>query len=179
MDQGQFTEWEKETQDAVDRSDERLKKAIADKIEGKFFDYAESYYDKSPEKLKALKRVELLLNEGNVYDWADKGEQTWGQVGEGFALLAENLPLSKGAKEVLWASKNTIDSAFDIATELVSWRRISQLQKNSDDYLAAVKKSGEQMKQIVGRIRGIEENLASGTYATESKPHLAVTAVCE
>ena len=31
MDQGQFAEWEKETQGAVDRSDERLKKAIEDR----------------------------------------------------------------------------------------------------------------------------------------------------
>lgn len=179
MDQGQFAEWEKETQDAVNRSDERLKKAIADKIEERFFGYAEGYYDKSPEKLKALKRVELLLHEGDVYDWADKGEKTWDQVAEGLDLLGGNLPLSESAKDVLWASKNTIDSAFDIATELVSWRRISQLQKNSDAYLAAVKQSGEQMKQTVGRIREIEDHLASGTYATETRSHQAGTAVCE
>lgn len=179
MDQGQFAEWEKETQDAVDRSDERLKKAIEDGIEGRFFDYAEGYYDQAPEKLKAVKQTEVLLKEGNVHDWADKGEKTWDQVGEGLALLGDTLPISKGAKDVLWASKNTIDSAFDIATELVSWRRISHLQKNSDAYLVAVSQSGEQMKQIVGRIREVEDRLASGSYATKSESHQSRGAVCE
>jgi hypothetical protein len=179
MDQGQFSEWEKETQDAVDRSDERLRKAIADRIEGRFFDYAEGYYDQSPEKLKALKQVEVLIKEADVHDWADKGEKTWDQVGEGLALLGDTLPISKGSKDILWASKNTIDSAFDIATELAAWQRISQLQKNSDAYLVAVKQSGEQMKQIVGRIRDVEDRLASGSYATEHGSHQSRGAGCE
>jgi hypothetical protein len=179
MDQGQFAEWEKETQNAVDRANERLKKTIADQIEDRFFDYSEEYYSKSPEKLKALKRVEVVLKENDVYDWADSGAKTWDQVAEGLALLGENLPISKSAQEILWASKSTIDSAFDIATELVSWRRISQLQKNSDDYLSAVKRSGEQMKQIVGRMREIENRLASGSSVAENKAPQAGAALCE
>jgi len=93
--------------------------------------------------------------------------------------LGDTLPISKGAKDILWASKNTIDSAFDIATELVSWQRISQFQKNSDAYLVAVKQSGERMKQIVGHIRDVEDRLASGTYATENGSHQSRGAGCE
>lgn len=179
MDQGQFAEWEKETQGAIERSNERLKKAIVDRIEGRFFDYSEEYYANAPEKLKALKQVEVVLRENDVYDWADKGAKTWDQVAEGMALLGENLPISQSAKDVLWASKNTIDAAFDCATELVSWRRISQLQKNSDEYLYAVKRNGEQMKQIVGRMREIEDRLASGSYVAANKPPQAGAAPCE
>jgi hypothetical protein len=67
----------------------------------------------------------------------------------------------------LWASKSIIDSTFDIATELASWQRIAQLQKNSEEYLSAVKQSGEQMKGIVRRIREIEDRLASGNYKSD------------
>jgi hypothetical protein len=179
MDQVQFSEWERETQDAEDRSKERLKQAIADKIQGRFFDYAEGYYENSPEKLKALKRAEVLIQEGTVYDWADKGEKEWSQVAEGLALLGDNLPLSKSAKEALWASKSIVDSSFDIATELVSWRRISQLQKNSEGYLSAVKQSGEQMKGIVERIREVEDRLASSSYGTVTEEHSPNGIGCE
>jgi hypothetical protein len=179
MDQEQFAVWEKETQNAEDRSKERLKQAIADRIQGRFFDYAEGYYGKSPEELKAVKRVEVLIKEETVYDWADKGEMTWGQVSEGLTLLGDNLPLSKGAKDVLWASKSLIDSTFDIAAELVSWQRISQLQKNSERYLTAVKQSGEQMKRIVERIRKLEDRLASGNDGIATEEHSQRGIDCE
>lgn len=179
MDQGQFAEWEKETQDAVDRSKEQLKEAIADRVEGKFFDYAKTYYADAPEKLDAVEHVEVLLKENDVYDWAEKGGKSWEQFGEGLSLLGDKLPITENAKDVLWASKNMIDSAFEISTELVSWRRISQLKKNSDAYLAAVNQSGEQMRRIVTRIRDVEDSLATGTYAKGSRTVQPNAPVCE
>lgn len=179
MDQQQFAEWQRETDDAVERSTERLKETIKDEIKDRFFNFAEEHYSNSPEKLKAVQNVDLLLAENGVYDWADKGKKDWEQVAEGLALLGANLPISKEAKDVLSASKSIIDSAFDISTEIAAWSRISQLQKNSDSYLAAVNKSGQQMKQIVTRIRDIEDSLATGNYAKGSNTVQPNMPVCE
>lgn len=181
LDRQQFEVWEKEAQAAEERARERLKEAIQDKLEEKFFDYEKEYYkkvDPSPEKLNAIEKIETLLKEKDVYEWAEKGETTWDQVAEGVKQLGDNLPLGEEAQAALWASENIIDSAFDIAASLVSWRRINQLQKNSDAYLTAVKESGAQMRKIVTRMKEIETLLAGGKPVPGSVPRDPRTAVC-
>ena len=182
MDTRQFAEWEKEAQDAADRAAERLRKAIDDKIEEGLFDYGKEYFtkvDPAPDKVEALENVELLLKERDVHEWADKGERTWAQVAEGVKLLGENLPLGDEARSALWACENILDSSFDIAATLVSWRRINELEKNSDAYLVAVKRSGERMRLIVARMKEIEAQLAGGGPPPGAAPRAPQGAVCD
>ena len=181
MDGRQFAEWEKEAQEAADRAAERLKRTVADKIEEGVFDYGKEYFTKvepAPDKIDAIENIEILLKERDVYEWADEGERTWAHVAEGVKLVGENLPLGEEARSALWACENILDSSFDIASTLVSWRRIAQLQKNSDAYLAAVQRSGERMKRIVAKMKEIEAQLASGKPLPGGAPRDPQGAVC-
>jgi hypothetical protein len=51
------------------------------------------------------------------------------------------------------------DASFDIATELLSIRRIGQMDRAAEEYLAAVTRLDEQMKKKVGRIAEINRRL--------------------
>ncbi|MFQ5915052.1 MAG: hypothetical protein ACE5JS_17925, partial [Nitrospinota bacterium] len=53
-------------------------------------------------------------------------------------------------------AQSIADSSYDIATEVVSWRRINQLNRNSEAYLKAVGRMKERMEKTMKKIHKLE-----------------------
>jgi len=53
-------------------------------------------------------------------------------------------------------AQSIADSAYDVTAEIVSWKRINQLNRNSEEYLKAVGKLKEKMEEVVGKIKALE-----------------------
>lgn len=102
-------------------------------------------------------------------DAADDGsaakviEQLADTVGDvlGDPAVQRALRLSEAPANVYTYGKLIADAAFDITTELLALRRVGQLDRNADAYLAAVARLDEQMKKKVARIAEINRQLES------------------
>lgn len=53
-------------------------------------------------------------------------------------------------------AQSIVDSSYDITAEIVSWRRINQLNKNSDAYLNAVNRLKSKMETKMKKIHELE-----------------------
>ncbi len=60
-------------------------------------------------------------------------------------------------------AQSIVESSLDISTELVAWRRINQLNRNSDGYLKAVNRLKDKMEKTVKKIEALEAGSARGT----------------
>jgi hypothetical protein len=164
MDQQQFQDWEQEAAGAVDRSQKRFKQFVTDVVKDKFFGWAE-YYSRdvqpSAQRLEDLKHTKEVTDLNDFAEWADRKDEGFERIAAGVRLLAEQLPISKEAKSAIWAVDKSMESAFDISAWVASWKRINQLDKNSDQFLQAVAQSSERMRQIVERIKEIQRELAT------------------
>jgi hypothetical protein len=67
-----------------------------------------------------------------------------------------------GGQYATYASylKSIVDSSYNIVAEICAWRRITQLDRNSEKYLEAVNKLDEQMKKKVAEVNSIKRQLA-------------------
>ncbi len=55
-------------------------------------------------------------------------------------------------------AQSIIDSSYDITTEVVGWKRINQLNRNSDEYLKAVNGLKDKMESTMKKIHELEGN---------------------
>jgi uncharacterized protein YhaN len=67
--------------------------------------------------------------------------------------------LSSAPAAVFTWGKLISDASLDVTTELLAWRRIAQLDRGSEAFLAAVAKLDEQMKRKVARLQEIGRTL--------------------
>lgn len=54
-------------------------------------------------------------------------------------------------------AQSVVDSSYDITAEAIAWKRISQLNRNSEQYLEAVNRLKERMEKTVQKIQGLEK----------------------
>lgn len=69
------------------------------------------------------------------------------------------LKISKFSGQFATYAKSIVDSGYDITAEIVSWKRINQLNRNSEEYLFAVNRLSERMKSLVAKIKETEKKL--------------------
>lgn len=176
-DQEQRKEWEKTTSEAYARALDAAKGLIMDLA----VDLPEGYFnDKlqqatTPEQQERFKRalrlVQHLKESRNVKDfaaWASNEEFGREEVIDGIKMIAgillqdEKLVAKLALKNVLiikTAAERIINSSYDITAEVLSWRAINQLNKNSQAYLDAVKALSTRMIQVVNRITELKDKL--------------------
>jgi hypothetical protein len=53
-------------------------------------------------------------------------------------------------------AQSIADSAYDVTAEVVSWKRINQLNRNSEEYLKAVGRLKNKMEEVVEKIKALE-----------------------
>jgi hypothetical protein len=71
--------------------------------------------------------------------------------------VKEALRLSESGASAIDSSKSILDSTYDISAEVISFKRISQLNENSDQYLAAVKELQAKMQSSVQQLKALEQ----------------------
>ena len=54
-------------------------------------------------------------------------------------------------------AQSIVESSYDITAEVISWRRINQLNRNSDEYLKAVDRLKGNMERTVQKIQALEK----------------------
>ena len=65
------------------------------------------------------------------------------------------------------AAEDLITSAYDVTAEVVSWQRLSQLNRNSDAFLKAVEKLGRHQRAVMEQIH--EREIRLGLKPGETK----------
>lgn len=161
-DQEQFAQWEAEAAGAIERAETRAKDFVKDQVQDAFFGWAEHYFtdvQPSPDRLRDLKAAKDLMDLQEFKEWAERKDEGLERVADGVRLLADKLPVSDRLKDLIGAVDSSIESAFDISAWLASWKRINQLEKNSDAFRVAVARSAERMRTIVTRIKELEAQL--------------------
>lgn len=189
-DQAQRDEWVKVTNDAYEsalaRAKEKLAEFSVDFPEDKLNDRLEKLTDPA-ERAKverALRLVQHLKESYKLKDFASWAEQeNYGrkEVLEGIGIIVDIIGVEDAIKDYLrkrWGLKHVIAfqeaasdlvvSAYDVTAEVVAWRRLNQLNQNSDDFLKAVEKSGERVRAVVAGIHEREVRLGLDPGATRN-----------
>ncbi|MDP8233567.1 MAG: hypothetical protein P9M06_02030, partial [Candidatus Saelkia tenebricola] len=154
-----FKEWQKQAEESINRAQERAQNFIKDNLSDVFFDLLKWKSLNMPVRVKEIERFEELISVKEFADWGQIDKHSWEDIGEGLVLASQNVPISAGVKTVVKSMQSIINSGYDITAWFISWRRIQQLEKNSDAYLLAVQKISKQMSSIVSRIKDIESQL--------------------
>lgn len=180
-DQQQRAEWERVTneayQSALDRAKEKLADFSVDFPDDKLSEKLESITDPA-ERAKverALRMVQHLKEAYKVKDfstWAAHEEYTRAEILEGVGIIVDILGVEDRIKEYLkkrWglgrvlafqeAAADLVTSAYDVTAEVVAWRRLDQLNRNSDAFLQATESSAERMRAVIDAIHTREVRL--------------------
>ncbi len=183
MDQKQYAEWEGEASKAVDRLTERRDTMIQDATFTCLTEVLKIRLDKDKTLSEAARKnqerkLELLQHLKTFNDfkeWALSHKDDWEMMDQGFRQLLEFLPLDEnpGLSIGVHSAEALVDGAYDVADFYATWSNLAQLDHNSDQYLAIVKKNGEKMKALVTRIKELETQLE----ATPERP--AGTTFCK
>lgn len=189
-DQAQRDEWVKVTNDAYESALARAKEKLAEFS----VDFPEEKLNERLEKLtdpaerakveRALRLVQHLKESYKLKDFASWAEQeNYGrkEVLEGIGIIVDIIGVEDAIKDYLrkrWGLKHAIAfqeagsdlvvSAYDVTAEVVAWRRLKQLNQNSDDFLKAVEKSGERVRAVVAGIHEREVRLGLDPGATRN-----------
>lgn len=189
MDQGQRAEWEKVTNDAyesaLDRAKEKLADFSVDFPEEKLNDRLEKLTDPA-ERAKveqALRMVQHLKEAYKVKDfskWAEHEEYTRTEVIEGIKIIVDVFEVEDKIKDYLskrWglkrviafqeAASDLVTSAYDVTAEIVAWRRLNQLNRNSEDFLRAVESTAKRQREVMEGIRQREIRLGLDPGSTK------------
>ena len=189
MDQAQRDEWEKVTNDAYESALDRVKEELADFSvsfpEDKLNERLEKLTDPAERaKLeRALRLVQHLKEAYSLKDfaaWAEHEDYGPKEVLEGIAMITDLLGVDDKIKDYLdkrWgfgrvlAFKDTaqdlVTSAYDVTAEVVAWRRLHQLNQNSENYRLAVAKSGQRIRDVMEGIRQREIRLGLDPGSTK------------
>ena len=183
MDQKQYAEWEGEASKAVDRITERRDAMIQDATFNCLTEVLKIRLDKDKTLSDAARKdqerkLQLLKNLKTFNDykeWALSHKDDWEMMDQGFRQLLEFLPLDEnpGLSIGVHSAEALVDGAYDVADFYGTWSNLKQLDHNSDQYLAIVKRNGEKMKALVTSIKDLEVQLD----ATPERP--ANTTYCK
>ncbi|MBI2515887.1 MAG: hypothetical protein HYV95_03125 [Opitutae bacterium] len=189
MDQDQRAEWEKRVNDAYESALDRAKEKLADFS----VDFPEDKLNERLEKLtdpaerakveRALRMVQHLKEAYKVKDfskWAEHEEYTRAEVIEGIKIIADVFDVEDKIKDYLskrWglkrviafqeAASDLVTSAFDVTSEVVAWRRLNQLNRNSDDFLRAIEATAKRQREVMEGIRQREIRLGLDPGSTK------------
>lgn len=189
MDQGQRDEWEKRVNDAYENSLDRVKEALAEFTvsfpEEKLTERLESLTDpveraKLKRGLRLVQRLKEAYTLKDFSAWAAHEDYGRDEMLEGVGIIAEVLEVEEKVKDYLgkrWglkrffayqeAASELITSTFDVTSEVVAWRRLNQLNRNSEDFLVATQKSGERIRKVIAGIHEREVRLGLDPGATK------------
>ena len=188
-DQAQRGEWEKTVDDAYNRALDRAKDKLSDFSidfpEGILQDRLDSIIDPvEREKFeRALRMVQHLKEAYKVRDfseWASNEKYSRKEIIDGIKMIATIIGVDDKIKNYLikrWglgrvlaykdAAEDLITSAYDVTAEVVSWQRLSQLNRNSDAFLKAVEKLGRHQRAVMEQIH--EREIRLGLKPGETK----------
>lgn len=189
MDQGQRDEWEKRINDAYDNSIDRVKAALVEFSTGMPEDRLTEKLDtltdpKERAKIKRALRLVQRLKEAytlkDFSDWAAHDDYGKDEVIEGAGIIADILEVEDTVKDYLgkrWglrrvfayqeAASELITSAFDVTSEVVSWKQLNQLNRNSEAFLLATQKSGERIRRVIAGLHEREVKLGLEVGSTK------------
>lgn len=185
-DQAQRTTWEGEIEGAYGRAWDRLTKDIMvdafagvlldrwNKVVGKGLRSAEERA-KLAKAAQVLKTMQLARNYQDFADWASLESVDSEYVREGLTQVFDQVegeevtrqmlmrwlkrPIPKGTMDYYGAAKNVVDTAFDLTAEGFAWARLRQMDRNSEDFLKAVKALAHRQTQVLEGIHAREKAL--------------------
>ncbi|MBI2512875.1 MAG: hypothetical protein HYV96_12925 [Opitutae bacterium] len=188
-DQDQRADWEKVTNDAYESALKRAQEKFEDfsvdfpgdilkeKLE-KATDPAERA--KIERALRLVDRFKDAYTTRDFSDWAAKEEFTREEIVEGIKQIMEICEVEQRIKDYLskkWGLKRAIayyeagddilTSAYDVTAEVVAWRRLKQLNQNSDSFLKATEASGRRLRKVVAEIHAREVQLGLDPGSTK------------
>ena len=193
QDQAQRAEWEKTTNEAYQSAIDKVKDALADELKDLSMDLPKGYLEdklaKAPTKedrerlQRSLRLVQHLKESYELKDfsaWASYEDYNRDEIIEGAKMVAELTGFDELIKNKLvkrWglgrvmafgqAAQDIVASAYDVTSEVLAWRRLSQLNRNSEAFLKAVDASAKRQKTVLEGIR--ERELLLGLPAGSSK----------
>jgi len=155
-----FKEWQDEAERAINRAENRAQNFIKDKLSDDFFDLLKWKSQHMPARVKEIEGIEKLISLKGLADWAQIDQHSWEELGNELVSAVQSVPfIGKKVQDIAKSMQHIVNSSYDITAWFVSWRRIQQLEKNSDAYLVAVQKISKRMGKIVPRIKEIEVQL--------------------
>jgi len=154
-----FKEWQDEAAGAIDRAENRAQDLIQDTCSDGFFSLLKWKFKKIPARIKKIEQFEEILATKDILDLTRINKDSWEEIGKAFVSAVQSSPLSAEVQAVIKSTQSILDSSYDITAWFASWRRMKQLDKNSDAYLVAVQKISKHMETIVTRIKNINTQL--------------------
>lgn len=188
-DQDQRAEWEKVTNDAYEnalkRAQEKFEEFSVDFPEGILKEKLAAATDPA-ERAKIERALRLVDRFKDAYttrdfsEWAAKEEFTREEIIEGIKQLVSICGIDERLKDYLgkkWGLKRAIafyeagdellTSAYDVTAEIVAWRRLQQLNRNSDGFLKATEASGRRLRELIAAIHEREVRLGLDPGSTK------------
>lgn len=189
QDQAMRAEWEIRVNEAYESALSAAKSKLADFSldfpDEKLTERIDSLTD--PAERAKYERARNLLTHlreayrtGDFAQWAEHEEYTRTEVIEGVKIIAEIFEIEDKIKEQLskrWglkrviafqeAASDLVTAAFDVTSEVVAWRRLNQLNRNSEEYLRAVEATARRQREVVTGIHERELRLGLQPGATK------------
>ncbi|WP_415907585.1 hypothetical protein [Oleiharenicola sp. Vm1] len=185
----QRAEWEKVTNDAYEnalkRAQEKFEEFSVDFPSDILKEKLETVTDPA-ERAKIERALRLVDRFKDAYttrdfsEWAAKEEFTREEIIEGIKLIVSICGLDERLKEYLgkkWglqraiafyeAGDELLTSAYDVTAEVVAWRRLQQLNRNSDAFLQATAASGRRLREVIAAIHEREVRLGLDPGSTK------------
>ncbi|MBX3735769.1 MAG: hypothetical protein KF715_03690 [Candidatus Didemnitutus sp.] len=185
----QRAEWEKVTNDAYEsalkRAQEKFEEFSVD-FPGDILKEKLATVTDPAERAKIERALRLVDRFKDAYttrdfsDWASKEEFTREEIVEGIKQIMEICEVEKRIKDYLekkWGLKRAIafyeaaddlvTSAYDVSAEVIAWRRLKQLNRNSDDFLKATEASGRRLRELIAAIHEREIRLGLDPGSTK------------
>jgi hypothetical protein len=167
LDLQQFQEWHDEASNAITRLKTRNKEYFITLVSDKYFDSMKNYYKgkDDPATVEKIDRLEKAIATSQfltvVADQAPFKE--WKEIIAEGVVTAMNVfsDLSPEVQSYVGLFKYALDTGYDMTDCLISWKRIEQGNNNQENYLKAVRKTADLMKQIFDRIQETESQLKS------------------
>ncbi len=184
-DQAQRAEWEQVTNEAYQRAIDQVKDALMDELKDLSMDLPKGYLEdklakaatkEDQERVKrSLRLVQHLKESYDLKDfsvWASYEDYSREEIIEGAKMVAELTGVDEWIKNKLvkkWglgrviafgeAAQDIVASAYDVTAEVLAWRRLNQLNRNSDSFLKAVEATSKRMKTVMEGIKEREVRL--------------------
>ena len=171
LDQQQFAVWQDEASAAIDRLKGRIWDAGTKYAFDNFIGSEEEHIKEMPisdaeraDKLRKLKLVENIKDFDDFQQWALSNKDDWEMIDGGIRSLVDSLPLAEEPLYYVHCAEDLIDNAYDMTDFMATWNNVQQLDRNSDQFLQAVRLNGQRMTALVQRIQTIQTQL-NGTPA--------------
>ena len=185
-DQTQRAEWEQVTNEAYQRAIDQVKDALMDELKDLSMDLPKGYLEEKLAKAatqadrerieRSLRLVQHLKESYDLKDfsvWASYEDYSREEILEGAKMVAELTGLDEFIKDRLvkkWglgrvlafgeAAQDIVASAYDVTSEVLAWRRLNQLNRNSESFLRAVEATSKRMKTVMEGIQAREAGSA-------------------